>query len=209
MKLIRQTFSCDASSHDASMIRDHLVVGVWAIESGCNPVSAHQPSRMSVWRHSTAGMAISVRNGTALRLALGPALVEWLDRQGQHLGPLAGLALHELVVNAAVHGNLAINSGQLDVRQDLAARQAVIAASDADPQYRDRLVTIAVCWNATWLAAIVSDEGSGYDTEAPAQSGRASGRGLGIIRAAGRMESFNGGRQAVLTLDRGSAETGA
>jgi hypothetical protein len=69
-------------------------------------------------------------------------------------------------------------------------------------------VTVALGWSDDYVVAIVSDEGGGYEIETPCEPTRGSGRGLGIARAAGTVDVLNGGRQTVLTLDRGRPEPG-
>ena len=110
------------------------------------------------------------------------------------------MALHELIVNAIVHGNLAVASGRACQWQDIAGRQALIAASLADRSRADRVVTIAVGWRPNKVVAVVADEGAGYDTAANRMPTLAAGRGLQLARLAGRLNVRAGGRQTVITI---------
>jgi hypothetical protein len=200
MKLIQKTFVCDPSIDDPSMVCDQLAVGTWVVEAGYTPVPAHHPDCLSLWQELASGAALSVSSGTALRLALGPALMNWLARTHHVADPIAGLALHELIVNAALHGNLGVTSDQINLWRDLATRQAAFAASLEDIGRQARMVTVAFGWSDDRLVAIISDEGSGYQTDSSHNSGRGSGRGLRIARAVGHLEVLSGGCQTVLTL---------
>lgn len=98
-----------------------------------------------------------------------------------------GIAVHESVVNAMVHGNLEVGSdlkgGDWQAYHDQIASRAKI-----DP-YRDRRVFVAIRSNrAPYLEVRVKDQGPGFDPSTlpdptdPANIGKASGRGLLLIR---------------------------
>jgi hypothetical protein len=200
MKLTRTTFVLDASTDDAAAVCDQLAPSAWIVEAGYCPAPAHDPDCVPIWHELSAGVALSVCSNTALRLPLGLALIDWFSKKGYVLSPLASLALHELIVNAAIHGNLGVSSKNLNIWQDLSDREAVIADSRRDPLLCNRLVTVALGWTDDCLVVIISDEGDGYQTEDSATPNRGSGRGLRIARAAGDVQVRCSGRQTVLTL---------
>ena len=174
------------------------------IEAGSHPPTSHRPGRLLGGHRDRCGVATSLRTATLLRLDLGPALVDWLAAAGYAVGPLAGLALHEILVNAAVHGNLGVQSGPSTAWSDLTARQGLIEAALEDPLRAERLVTVALGWDAGQVAAVVADEGAGYRAEAgslaPPDRRRAAGNGLRTAHAASRVTGARNGRRTRLVF---------
>jgi hypothetical protein len=122
-------------------------------------------------------------------------------------GELTGLALHEILINAAIHGNLQVASRPSAVWPEREAQARQIAAALADPILAARVVTIALGWHATKLCASIIDEGLGHTPSPPvcdpaATARAASGRGLSIARAAARVEQLCDGRWTRLVFDR-------
>jgi hypothetical protein len=200
MKFIRETLQCDTSNPDPAALCAQLAPGWWAIEAEYNPPPGHDPAQLPLGKSLTGAIALSLSSVTAFGLSLGSALVDRLIALGTAPGPLAGLALHELLVNAVIHGNLRVASGRSSQWQDIAERQALITASLAHRSRADRVVTIAVGWRPDSLVAVVADEGDGYDTAATLAPGLAAGRGLRLARMAGQVDVRCGGRQTVITL---------
>ena len=200
MTFTRKTLHFDTADPDPAALCAELASGSWAIEAEHNPPPGHDPTRFPLGKRLTGAMAVSLTSVTAIGLSLGPALVDRLIGLGAVPGPLAGVALHELIVNAIVHGNLAVASGRSRQWQDMAGRQALIAASLADRSLAGRVVTIAVGWGPNKVVAVVADEGDGYDTAANQSPTLAAGRGLQLARMAGRLDVHAGGRQTVITI---------
>jgi hypothetical protein len=172
------------------------------IEARHLPPPDHHPAWFPLGDGPGDGLALSLSSATLIGLSLGPALVDRLTELGTALRPLAGLALHELIVNAVIHGNLQVESGRSGRWADLADRQAAVAASLADPSRAARMVTVAVRWRATEAVAVVADEGDGYDSTAAPPANRGSGRGLRFARMVGRVDVRRGGRQTAITFER-------
>ena len=82
------------------------------IEAGHQPPPSHDPERLPLGEGLIGGLALSLSSATLIGLSLGPALVDRLSALGLRLGPMAGLALHELIVNAVIHGNLRVQAGR-------------------------------------------------------------------------------------------------
>ena len=151
-------------------------------------------------------MAISLRSATLLRSNFASVLMARLEAQGCAFDQLATLALHEILLNAAIHGNLDVASGPSANWSDLATRTSLIAAALQDPVRAARSVTVALGWDARWVSAVVADQGAGYRLE-PAGSAagggpRGAGRGLIIARAAARLDVLDGGRCTRLVFQR-------
>ena len=182
--------------------------GTWLVEAGHTPPPAHRPERLIAGRPCAAAAAISLSTATLLESDLGQAIVVWLRAAGCDLEPHAGLAVHELLLNAAIHGNLEIGSGPSTNWRDLSARQRDIAAALQDMTRSGRVLTMAVGWSAQMVAIFIADQGAGYvDAAETAAAGlsRAAGRGLKIARQAGRLEVLDGGRCAAFLLDQAPA----
>jgi hypothetical protein len=200
MQLVHKILVRPTSTDDASMVCGQLAPGSWLVEAGSTPPPAHDPFHLPAWRLLSGGTAVSLTSKTAIRLSLGTALIDWLAKTGLPVEPLAGLALHELILNAVVHGNLGVAFGHLDQWADLDTRQAMIARALGDASRAARLITIALGWAGDQVLAVIADQGDGYQAAHPAEPSLGSGRGLRIVRAVGAVQILQGGRQTALTL---------
>ena len=202
MNFIRETLARDTPGRDPAALCKRLLPGRWAIEAGYEPPPWHDPARLLSGRGVLDAIALSLGSAAVLNLDLGPSLAEHLAGLGVSPGPLAGLALHELIINAAIHGNLSVGSGRSAQWRDLAERQSAIAGALANPVCAARAVTIAIGWHAAGITAVIADEGEGYDTAASPAATRSSGRGLSLARRVGHVDVGCGGRQTTITLAR-------
>jgi hypothetical protein len=200
MNFTRETLAEESLGSDPAALCGRLTPGCWMIEAGHQPPPSHDPERLSLGEGMIGGLAVSLSSATLISLSLGPALVDRLTMLGPSLGPLAGLALHELIVNAVIHGNLQVESGGSGDWGDLTKRQAALATALADPSRARRMVTIAVYWRASEVMVTIADEGEGYDVTALQTVRRGSGRGLRLARMVGRVDVGSGGRQTVITI---------
>jgi hypothetical protein len=207
MNFTRQTLF-GAPGSDPAALCAQLIPGYWLIEAGHLPPPSHQPGRLPLPDRPCDGLALSLSSATLVGLSLGPALVDRVSALGARFGPLAGLALHELIVNAVFHGNLQVRSGRSGEWADLAERQAAIVESLGDRTRASRMVTIAVAWCATEVMVVIADEGEGYDTAAPQCPKRGSGRGLRLSRMVGRVDVLSGGSQTAITMDSPAPSNG-
>ncbi len=189
--LIRQMLAQDAVDDAVTAL---LSPGIWAVGAGCNPPDWHDPALLLSKSGYVGAMAISLGTAVIIGLNLGLGLIERLHELGSAPCTLAGLALHELLVNAIVHGNLGVRSGRSDQWQDLAQRGQEITAALRDPVRAARAITVAVGWTANALDAAIADEGDGYDLTPTSDTGRGSGRGIRIARMAGCVDVRRGGR---------------
>jgi DNA-binding response OmpR family regulator len=121
-----------------------------------------------------------------------------------------GVAVHEAVTNAIVHGNLEISSelkdGDWDVYHETVARRAT------DASYRDRRVTITVrATREPTLLIRVKDEGNGYnpaklpDPTDPVNMVKGCGRGLLLIRTFFDSVTHNPKGNEITMVKRGKA----
>jgi hypothetical protein len=212
MKLERQTFRAGETETDRPEAHYLPWLGRWLVEEGCRPPPEHRPARLLTNRLLTnleipCAMAITLRTATLLPLDLGPALIACVRSGCDDLPPLAELALHEILVNAAVHGNLEVSSGPASAWRDLSLRHQLIAAALDDPARAARLVTVALGWDTDHAVAAIIDQGRGYEPSAigsmqPDGTRRAAGRGLKIARAAAQVDVLLGGRCTRLTFAR-------
>jgi hypothetical protein len=188
--------------------------GYWLVEAGGAPPPSHRPALMLGEVSGGIGAAVSVRTRTVLHAELGPTLIHWLGARGCDLGALADVALHEVVLNAAIHGNLEVPSGASGNWADLEARAVLVAAALTDARRAGRVITAAIGWNISVAVVAVADEGRGYEAAvapAPDKAGgrRAAGRGLDIARAVARVEVCDHGRCTRLIFRRDAGSEGA
>jgi len=192
------------AAEDDPMAR--LSPGRWLVDADAQPPPEHLPDRLLDGFDPEAAMAMTLYTPRLLRPDLGAALVARLARQGCRVGDLAALALHEIVLNAAIHGNLEVSSGRATEWEDLDCREAALAAALADPVRARRVVTVALGWDAAQLAVLIIDEGRGYRPPQPDPNvlapRRGAGRGLAIARAAAEVELRFGGRCTRLLFRR-------
>jgi CheY-like chemotaxis protein/anti-sigma regulatory factor (Ser/Thr protein kinase) len=128
-------------------------------------------------------------NDTALVAPLVGHIEQSLERM-QVCAPsgliLVGVALHEALTNAILHGNLEVSSEMRETDEKLYYRLA--AERRAQDPYRGRRVFIKMVLTHDEAVFSVRDEGPGFDPATlpdptdPANLGRVSGRGLLLIQ---------------------------
>ncbi len=187
--------------------------GRWLVEAGSAPPPEHRPALLLGATAAEAGIAVTLRTASVLQLDIGSALIAWLGGQGCKLVAAADVALHEVLLNAAIHGNLEVASGPSHTWQDLEERAGRVAEALRDPVRAERVITAVIAWNLSLAIVAVADQGGGFAAvETPARPAtgqrRAAGRGLDIARAVARVEVCNQGRCTRLTFTRsGPPET--
>jgi anti-sigma regulatory factor (Ser/Thr protein kinase) len=112
------------------------------------------------------------------------------------------LSLHEAIINAVLHGNLALGSSLVDDPAEFDAFCQHLTNTLADPVKASKRVDL-YAWTADgFLHVQVSDEGDGYDPAAvqyPTNPEAKSGRGLEIMRImSSGLTVSDGGRTATL-----------
>jgi CheY-like chemotaxis protein/anti-sigma regulatory factor (Ser/Thr protein kinase) len=99
---------------------------------------------------------------------------------------LLGVALHEALTNAILHGNLELSSNMRETDEKEYYRLSVERRTQ--PPYSDRRVQVTARFSRHELAFIVRDEGNGFDPNTlpdptdPSNLGKVSGRGLLLIQ---------------------------
>ena len=184
--------------------------GNWVVEAGCVPPPAHRPGSLLARLALPDRMAASLRTATLLPLNLGTILSNRLAALECALDPLAELALHEILVNAAIHGNLCVAAGPAIAWRDLAAREELVAEALKNPDLAKRIVTVAIGWDASRICAVIIDEGSGYAAATQNRpranaARRAAGRGLMIASSAAQVTILRGGRCTRMVFPRVAA----
>jgi len=121
------------------------------------------------------------------------------------LRPNAELALHEVIANAILHGNLGLKSGH--VQDDISYARFVesVHAALARDRSRKRWITIIAAWTSDYLDISVADEGEGFPEPnhiEMREDADTTGRGLAIIQTLVDELSFqDGGRTTVLRFN--------
>jgi CheY-like chemotaxis protein/anti-sigma regulatory factor (Ser/Thr protein kinase) len=120
---------------------------------------------------------------------------------------LVGVALHEALTNAILHGNLGLSSDLRETNEKEYYR--LIAERRHQPPWSDRRVFVSATLNAHEAEFMVRDEGEGFDPELlpdptdPANLGRVSGRGLLLIQTfMDRVEHNERGNQITMVKRR-------
>lgn len=123
------------------------------------------------------------------------------------------IALHEAVTNAIIHGNLEISSDLKESEDDSFAQ--TLAERSSDPNFADRAVAIDVQFDGNVCRWSITDEGNGFDVQTVLNKSEinetdlwlSSGRGILLIRSfMDGLDYEQGGRRAILTLNRESGE---
>jgi CheY-like chemotaxis protein len=125
--------------------------------------------------------------------SLIPALVAHLEEDIKRLKlcdpsglVLLGVALHEAMTNAILHGNLELSSSLRETDEKEYYRLGVARRTE-DP-YQHRRVYVTSRFSREELAFIIRDEGKGFDPNIlpdptdPSNLGKVSGRGLLLIQ---------------------------
>ncbi len=156
---------------------------------------------------AASSLRLSLSNRTALEMPIGEIIGDFLVSV---LGLSHGLrtdvasAVHEAVLNAVLHGNLAMASegrghsaGIEDFRRQIEARLA-------DPVLYARRCDIRVRWKDAAILVRISDQGGGFVPDAVSGGGpHPFGRGIRVIRAlATRCRWARGGRSVMLRFAR-------
>ncbi|EWY39574.1 hypothetical protein N825_05640 [Skermanella stibiiresistens SB22] len=112
------------------------------------------------------------------------------------------IALHEIVANAILHGNLEIESHLKARPEQYETYCAHLRERLAEPERGGRWIDIAAGWDGAGLSLSVMDQGNGFrsDTaEAMPEATGSFGRGLGIVRSiATDVVTHDGGRRTVM-----------
>src|SRR5688572_30317921 len=125
--------------------------------------------------------------------SLIPALVGHLEEDINRLKlsepsglVLLGVALHEALTNAILHGNLELSSSLRESDEKEYYRQSVERRTQ-EP-YADRRVFVTTRFTRNELSFVIRDEGDGFDPNTlpdptdPSNLGKVSGRGLLLIQ---------------------------
>ena len=120
---------------------------------------------------------------------------------------LVGVALHEALTNAILHGNLGISSELRETDEKEYYRQ--MAERRTQAPWNERRVSVRAALTPQEAVFVVRDEGDGFDPELlpdptdPANLGRASGRGLLLIQTfMDRVEHNERGNEITLVKRR-------
>lgn len=116
----------------------------------------------------------------------------------------AELSLHEAIINAVLHGNLAMGGSLVDDPSQFDAFCQRLTATLADPDKATRRIDLSA-WVANGRLNIrVADQGGGYDPDSirpPVNVEAKSGRGLEIMRVmSSGLTVTDGGRTATLAF---------
>lgn len=154
----------------------------------------------------SGGMAMSVSTVSAYQYDLAITFTTALCRRHPELAPRSeeiDRAVHEMMANALVHGNLEVASPKPGMDGFDTYCKALDHAL-ADPALQRRRVEISALCAKGLLEIAVLDHGSGYDVRnvtrmeveaAPRQ------HGLAIVSATARLRIEDGGRCAILSMD--------
>ncbi len=117
---------------------------------------------------------------------------------------LLGVALHEALTNAILHGNLELDSAMRESNEKEYYRLSV--ERRAQPPYSERRVFVSARFTREELSFTIRDEGNGFDPNLlpdptdPSNLGKISGRGLLLIQTfMDRVEHNVSGNQIIMT----------
>jgi CheY-like chemotaxis protein/anti-sigma regulatory factor (Ser/Thr protein kinase) len=142
--------------------------------------------------------------------ALIPPLVQHLEKDVERLKlsepsglVLLGVALHEALTNAMLHGNLELSSALRESDEKEYYRQSIERRGQSP--FGERRVTVTARFTPQEMAFTIRDEGNGFDPNTlpdptdPANLGKVSGRGLLLIQTfMDRVEHNDRGNQITM-----------
>ncbi len=114
------------------------------------------------------GSAYSLTTRTAYRMPVAHHICSGLAgrlRISKHRRDEIELALHEAIVNAAIHGNLAVYKDQENSMEDIVEFYRISEERVADPQYACLRVDILVHWQSDFIEFMVIDQGDGFSVK--------------------------------------------
>lgn len=164
------------------------------------------PPRIPCAGAPASPLRLSLSSRTAIELPVGDIVGDFLAAAlglADELRMRITCAVHEAVLNAALHGNLALaNEGR-----DHAARgdefAAAIAARLADPALAARRCQIRVRWTAATVLVRITDQGAGFAAAGMPDPALPWGRGIPVIKAlTTRCRWVRGGRSLMLRFAR-------
>lgn len=152
------------------------------------------------------GMAMSTR--TAFSLEAARLVCDALTSRAvlpPSLRPAVELALHEIVANAIIHGNLAMDQQFKDDPELFGQFCELLNERLNDTPAGQRWIQITANWTDDWIKVSVIDQGKGF-TQKPAATPvdveKPYGRGLGIAaELASAVTISDGGRRTTLRFD--------
>lgn len=114
------------------------------------------------------------------------------------------LSLHEAIINAVLHGNLAMGGSLVDDPTQFDAFCQRLTATLADPDKAAKRIDLSAWVDGNLLNVRISDQGGGYDPDnvrVPTHLDAKSGRGLEIMKVmSSGLTVTNGGRTATLAF---------
>lgn len=156
-------------------------------------------------RHVGAGgLGLSVGTGTAYQYELALTFSRALCRRFPEIDARASeidRAIHELVANALVHGNLGVRSPAAGMEGFDAYCKALDAAL-AVPANLERRIEISALKVGDWIEIVITDQGAGFDPVTSADLPVSPRQhGLSIASAVGVLSFEDGGCCAVLRIE--------
>jgi phosphoserine phosphatase RsbU/P len=162
------------------------------------PLSAHFTAHLE-----NGGIGLVLRTDTAYACCVGlifaAAISQRLLEPGEQVAEL-DLAVHEVVANALIHGNLGVMSPHGDLGAFESYCEAVESAL-ADPVKVRRKIQISARRDGDAIVVAVQDEGSGYDSAtAHSDVAHRHRHGLDLVSQLGTFAVEEGGRRMILCL---------
>jgi len=114
------------------------------------------------------------------------------------------LALHETLINALVHGNLEISTGQVKTAYDFMNYTNLLQERLKSSSFAKKSVCIYASWNTHKLVIRVKDEGNGYKHKKNTTTIKKKTSGRGLIFIAGLADSCtlsDNGSEVTLIFD--------
>ncbi len=151
------------------------------------------------------GNAYSLTTKTAYRVPVAHHICNGLARHlrmSKHKRESIELALHEAVVNAAIHGNLAINQAHKNSMEGIAEFYRMSEERVADPRYACLRVEILAHWQDDFIEFRVIDQGPGFHVEEENEE-TAPWKGLNLISSlADSVVTSGGGNNLTMKFAR-------
>jgi hypothetical protein len=155
---------------------------------------------------SKGSIAIRLSTATAYGLPIGDIVANIFEfwtpiRPDQRMAVMT--VVHELVMNAVIHGNLGISNSNRTSIEHFAELEKELASRLQAPETAQKTIRIRLRWSDRALYVQITDQGRGFMADRPDDPSLPYGRGRKIVAAlSSKCRWTDGGRSVSVRFER-------